>query len=172
MNYSIATTTRRLLFPQHKLSCSWFLWQKLLQGLRERGRACTRESGAFLLGTREDGRARIRSFLLYDDLDPTCLDTGIVRLAGHCYGALWEYIERTRLSVVADVHVHPGAPLQSEADRAHPMIAQSGHVALILPRYACAPLRISNIGVYRFEGRNRWHSVPPCDIRAFFHVGF
>jgi len=139
--------------------------------LRARGREYTRESGAFLLGKREDGRARLTAFLLYDDLDPTCLDTGIVRFAGHCYGALWEYIERTQLSVVADIHVHPGAPLQSETDRSHPMIAQLGHVALILPQYARPPLRIADIGVYRFEGRNHWHSVPKADVRAFFHVG-
>jgi hypothetical protein len=82
MNFSIAEITRRLLAPRHELSCSWWLWRRLLAGLRVRGRGI-RESGAFLLGGRDAaGRRRIVDFLLYDDLDPHALDTGIVRLDG------------------------------------------------------------------------------------------
>jgi hypothetical protein len=56
--------------------------------VRERGRNASRESGAFLLGHRKDGRARIVDFILYDDLDPHALDTGIVRFDGRHFGAL------------------------------------------------------------------------------------
>ena len=35
----------------------------------------------------------------------------------------------TGLSVVADVHTHGGIPRQSDADRRHPMIAVTGHIA-------------------------------------------
>jgi proteasome lid subunit RPN8/RPN11 len=171
MNFSIAATTRRLLFPKHELSCSWFLWWHLVRKLRERGRAATRESGAFLLGTRVDGRARIVDFVLYDDLDPHCLDTGIVRFDGRYYAALWTYVERTGRSVVADVHVHPGEALQSESDRKHPMIAQAGHVALILPRFGRPPMTPSNARAYRFESHDEWHAVPAPETSTFFHVG-
>jgi len=162
---------RRLLFPRHKLSCSWFLWQRLVHALRERGRGGTRESGAFLLGARKAGCARITDFVLYDDLDRHCLDTGIVRFDGRYYGALWAYAERTKRSVVADVHVHPGEAFQSESDRRHPMIAQAGHIALILPWYAKPPLPRSQIRAYVFEERDQWHAIPPHEMRAFFYVG-
>ena len=49
MNFSIAQIIARLWSPRHEISCSWFLWQRLCAGLRERGRNATRESGAFLL---------------------------------------------------------------------------------------------------------------------------
>ena len=171
MSYSIPTTMRQLLFPRHELSCSWFLWQRLVRALRERGRSASRESGAFLLGAREVGRSRILDFVLYDDLDPHCLDTGIVRFDGRYYGPLWEYVERTRRSVVADVHVHPGEAFQSESDRRNPMIAQSGHIALILPNYAKPPASHSHARVYVFEERDRWRAISSEDTRAFFHVG-
>ena len=133
MNFSIAQIIRRLFAPRHELSCSWFLWQSLTAKLRERGRACSRESGAFLLGHRHDGRARIVDFILYDDLDPHALDTGIVHFDGRHFGALWDICKRRGLSVVADVHVHPGGSGQSQSDCAHPMISRAGHLALILP---------------------------------------
>ena len=172
MSYSIPTTMRRLLFPRHELSCSWFTWQRLVHALRERGLSATRESGAFLLGSREGGQSRILEFKLYDDLDPHCLDTGIVRFDGRHYGALWEYVERTKRAVIADVHVHPGEALQSNSDRSNPMIAQAGHIALILPYYAKPQASHSVARAYVFEDHDRWRAIPPADMRTFFHVGF
>ena len=123
MNFSIAETIRRLLAPRHELSCSWFLWRRLLVCLRERGHGKSRESGAFLLGHHNGRCARITDFVLYDDLDPHCLDTGIVRFDGRYFGVLWAICKERGLSVVADIHVHPGGSQQSESDRTYPMIA-------------------------------------------------
>jgi hypothetical protein len=80
---SIAATTRRLLSPRHEVSCSWWLWRRLTRALWLRGLRGQRESGAFLLGRRQGGLARIEDFILYDDLDRHCLDSGIVH-----FGAL------------------------------------------------------------------------------------
>ena len=141
-------------------------------GLRERGRSASRESGAFLLGYKLKGRGRIVDFILYDDLDPHALDTGIVHFDGRYFGALWDICKRRGLSVIADVHVHPGGSGQSTSDQAHPMISRAGHIALILPDFARTPVEPSAIGIYRYLGNKRWHSVPPFARRAFLRVGF
>jgi hypothetical protein len=171
MNFSIARTIRRLWSPRHEISCSWFLWRRLVAKLRERGRAASRESGAFLLGCRADGAARIVDFILYDDLDPHALDTGIVRFDGRYFGELWDICKRRGLSVVADVHVHPGGSGQSTSDRAHPMISRAGHIALILPEFARAPVRRDSIGMYRYLGNKNWDAVPAGARRSFLHIG-
>jgi hypothetical protein len=171
MNFSIAETMRRLFAPRHELSCSWFLWRRLLARLRERGRNRSRESGAFLLGRRQDGRARIVDFVLYDDLDPHCLDSGIVRFDGRYFSELWALCKTRGLTVVADIHVHPDGSGQSDSDRTHPMISRAGHIALILPRFADAPQPRRDIGLCRYEGAKRWTIVPPGGRRAFFHIG-
>jgi proteasome lid subunit RPN8/RPN11 len=171
MNFSIAQIIACLWAPRHELSCSWFLWQRLVAKLRERGRSAGRESGAFLLGYRSQGRARIVDFVLYDDLDPHALATGIVRFDGRYFGALWDICKHRGLSVVADVHVHPGASCQSGSDREHPMISRAGHVALILPDFARPPVRAKGIGIYRYLGGKRWDAVPPAARRAFLHIG-
>ena len=172
MNFFIAETMRRLLAPRHELSCSWFLWRRLCRRLRERGQNRSRESGAFLLGNRYGKRARIVDFVLYDDLDPHCLDSGIVRFDGSYFGELWALCKTRELVVVADIHVHPGGAGQSESDRAHPMISCAGHTALILPRFGAEPLRRREIGIYRYNGRKRWTVVPAAERRYFFHIGF
>ena len=171
MTFSIVETTRRLFAPRHELSCSWFLWRHLLSRLRERGCNRSQESGAFLLGYHRNGQARIVDFILYDDLDPHCLATGIVRFNGCYFGDLWTLCDARCLSVVADIHVHPGGAEQSETDRAHPMISKVGHFALILPHFGTNPIRRSDIGMYRYQGSKKWLTVPPQDRRAFFHIG-
>ena len=171
MNFFIAETMRRLLAPRHELSCSWFLWRRLCRRLRERGRNRSRESGAFLLGHRHGERTRIVDFVLYDDLDPHSLDSGIVRFDGRYFGDLWALCKARGLAVVADIHVHPDAAGQSETDRAHPMISLDGHTALILPRFAVAPLPRREIGIYQYRGDKRWTAVPATERRSFFHIG-
>lgn len=171
MNFSILETTRRILAPRHELSCSWFLWRRLVNELRERGRSATRESGAFLLGERRGIRAHIVDFVLYDDLDPNCLETGIVHFDGRYFGELWELCKKRHLTVVADVHVHPFGAGQSESDRANPMVSSAGHIALILPDYASQPVRREEVGIYRYLGGKKWASVPVSERRSFFHIG-
>jgi proteasome lid subunit RPN8/RPN11 len=160
-----------LLAPQHELSCSLHLWLRLLVGLRKRGRFA-RESGAFLLGKDEGGRRRITDFALYDDVDPHALDTGIVHLDGRYFGKLWDMCAAKGLTVVADVHTHPGGPGQSGSDQANPIIARAGHIALIVPYYAQWPVRRRAIGIYRYLGAGRWETIPARTHTSFFHIGF
>jgi hypothetical protein len=172
MNFSLAATINRLLAPRHELSCSWLVWRRLVARLRERGLGESRESGAFLLGFQNPGQpARIVDFVLYDDLDPHSLDTGIIRFDGRHFGKLWAICRRRRLTVVADVHVHPGGSGQSASDKAHPMITQANHLALILPDFARLPMPREEIGIYRYLGDQAWHTVPRIRRRIFFLVG-
>jgi len=139
--------------------------------LRERGRGCTRESGAFLLGNRSNGRTQILDFVLYDDLDKKCLDTGIVHFDGRHFGALWELCKARGLTVIADIHVHPGGVQQSESDRAYPMIARAGHLALILPEFAAGRISRADVGIYRYRGAKQWDDIPARARHGFFYIG-
>ena len=170
MNCSIAQITHRLTGPRHELSCSTSLWRRLIAKLRERGRNHSRESGAFLLGRPHDAHTRIVDFVLYDDLDPHALDTGIIRLDGRYFGALWEECRRRKLGVVGDIHVHPGGAGQSRSDREHPMISRAGHFAMILPDFARGSIRVEDVGIYRYLGRKLWHTVPPSVRPSILHI--
>jgi proteasome lid subunit RPN8/RPN11 len=178
MSYSILPTIRALgtslLAPEHGLSCSTQLWCEGVGELRRRGRG-ERESGAFLLGHRTavGGRTRrcVARFVYYDDLDPHCLETGIVVFDGAGYGPLWALCRESGLTVVADVHTHPGVARQSDADRRHPMIAKAGHVAVIVPDYAQRETRGPQIGVYEYEGAHRWLDYSGPAAERFLYIG-
>ena len=170
MNSSIRTIIRGLVAPEHRLSCPAHLWRAGLAELRRRGDG-RRESGAFLLGRRDGQRRAIARFAYYDDLDPRCLDSGIVVFDGAGFPALWSLCREAGLEVVADVHTHPGAPRQSPADRANPMIAQAGHVALIVPDFARRGRRAAELGIYEYAGEHRWRDCGGARAGRFFYIG-
>lgn len=135
------------------------LWIRLLRQLRKRGGGC-RESGALLLG--KPGSQRVSKFLCYDDLDETALDSGIVMFHAKGFVRLWDICQREKLRVLADIHTHPTSWIdQSESDRTHPMVAQPGHLALILPNYAKANKKpLGGAAVYEYLGDHQWKTWP------------
>lgn len=124
--------------------------------LRRRGHG-EHESGAFLLADR-DGHPRTVTRVVYlDDLDPHCL-TGGIEFNGLAYSKLWDLCDAERRRVVGDVHTHPGKGIaQSKTDAANPMIARSGHVALIVPDFATVGVDAGHVGVHLYDGKG-WQS--------------
>lgn len=143
-----------------------------MEGVRELHRRTDgiRESGAFLLGKK--GRVRrINQFVYYDDVDPCALSTGIVVLNGRKLGSLWEHCRKTGQTVVADVHVHPHGYGQSRSDRHNPVIAEKGHIALILPDFARDEQLRNGIGIYVYQGDRNWSDESRCRPLGL-HIGW
>lgn len=133
-------------------------WLEGLEQLRERGRE-VHEAGAFILGT-DTGEHRVGTeWLFYDQLDVNAYSTGICILHADAFDKLWRYCRENQLTVVADIHTHPGSPSQSPSDRTNPMVALQGHIALIVPNYARGPHWRHRLGVYRYEGSHTWTNL-------------
>jgi len=142
-----------------KVEINRLFWFNLTRELHRRGRN-KRESGAFLLG--QENSSRIVRPVFYDDLDPNCLDRGYIHFNGAGFVPLWKICQDERLRVIADVHTHPTTwTNQSDSDEANPMIAQKGHMALIIPNYA-RRLRFSlrGVGIFEYHGDSKWQQWP------------
>ena len=170
MTFSIRATIRDLVAPDHHISCPAALWRAGLSELKRRGMEC-RESGAFLLGWREGEKRRIAQINYYDDLDPHCLDSGIIVFNGAYFGDLWRICRETGLDVLADVHTHPGRPYQSTSDQENPMVGTRGHIAIIVPNLARQGGAINQLGVYEYQGNHKWRSHLGRDAARFFYIG-
>lgn len=170
MNFSLRAIIRARVAPNHRLSISSRLWTRALRELQARGDG-THESGAFILGTRNRARRQAVRFVYYDDLDPRALDTGIVEFDGASYGPLWQLCRETGLAVVADVHTHGGVGRQSPTDRANPMIATPGHIAIVVPELARRFVRPNELGVYEYRGQHQWTEFTKTEAARYFYVG-
>ena len=169
MAFLTATLARIAFGPPPELVCARPVWQAGVQELHRRTHG-RRESGAFLLG--QAGKHKvIEDFIFYDDIDPYALRTGIVTIDGRRLGALWAHCRATGRSVVADIHVHPEGYGQSESDQANPIIAEIGHIALILPDFAAGNSDPGSIGVYQFLGNRRWNDRSH-ERKNLLHIGW
>jgi hypothetical protein len=170
MGFLISTLARVAFGPRPELICSPDIWDAGTAELRRRTRGGTRESGAFLLGRKGSNR-EIEEFVFYDDIDPQSLDTGIVVIDGRSLGDLWAHCRRTNRQVVADIHVHPGGYQQSASDQANPIMAEVGHLAVILPNFAARATRPGSIGVFEYMGARKWRDRSR-ETPSPFHVGW
>lgn len=139
---------------------SLLLWPRahfdaVMSELDHRGGRC-REAGVFLLGRQLERGRLITDAVYYDELDPTAYDTGICILRASSFSKLWALCRERGLMVVADAHTHGGGAGQSGSDKANPMVAQPGHIAVIIPNFAAAPINPKALGLYEYRGNHSW----------------
>jgi hypothetical protein len=152
MNFFKAETTSPPL-----LEIAVPLWEQLIEHLRKQG-AGVRESGAFLLGHKSDTGRVVTHFLPYEWLQADALQNDYVSLTAASFSKLWDVCRTENISVVADVHTHPFEPGQSRSDKANPMVALKGHIALIVPRFAQEAVGPEDLGFYVYQGNHAWVS--------------
>ena len=134
------------------------LWQEVVEELGRRSLNGSREAGVFLLGPKGKGACRVVRAAYFDDLDPECL-VGNIHIRAPGFSKLWDLCDSERLRVIADIHTHPGDSVaQSSTDRANPMIAREGHLALILPHYGTQPVQAREVGIHEYRGDRGWAS--------------
>lgn len=145
------------------------IWSSLMDDLRHRGGG-RRESGAFLLAETERGDHVVRAWLPYDVLAPESLAYAYIRLEPDAFSRLWAWCAQNRVEVVADIHTHPSGPRQSPSDRAHPMVALRGHVALILPQFARRGVQPFDCSFNVYLGDQRWLSYVRKDAENLIAI--
>lgn len=170
MGFSISTLVWSALGKPPQLVCGEALWRVGVKELHRRTGGKI-ESGAFLLGVKDSHMRRIKEFIFYDDIDPSCFKNGIVEFNGNLLGEVWEICRKKNFVVVADVHVHPGGYWQSHSDRTNPIIPQTGHLALVLPNFAKGEPMPGRLGVYEYEGNHEWTNHSPKG-KKYFYVGW
>lgn len=166
----ITWASRQLLGRKALLRLSGATWASLLTELQRRGQG-RRESGAFLLGTVDGQHPVVTEVVYFDELDADAL-TGSISLRAPAFSRLWDICRQHELRVIGDVHTHPSRWVcQSDIDRANPMIARDGHVALIIPNFAQDNPPQGSIGVHRYLGEEGWISWCAGDGGARLYVG-
>lgn len=164
MTFFKAATT-----PAPLLEVPATLWAEAMAHLRAQGGG-VRESGAFLLGHKTDAGRVVKQFVPYEQLQPDAFSNDYVSLKADSFAKLWEVCRTQGMTVVADVHTHPFGPGQSRSDRANPMVALKGHIALIVPRFAKGNPRPRDLGLYVYQGNHQWLSHSGSDVSRLLRL--
>ena len=165
MTFSIKAIIRALAAPDEVFVCHKHLWRQIVGEIERRGGHKT-EAGAFLLGREAPGPARIENVVFYDDLDPNAYSSGACILHSDAFAKLWAVCRAHQLTVLADVHSHPGVGFKVTKTAHQPyVVARTGHVAIILPDYARWPVNQRRFGIYEYRGSHEWADRRPVIAR-------
>lgn len=170
MNFSIKAIIRAYVAPKHRLICPSRKWRQILGELERRGEH-RHESGAFLLGVETEGRREVLDAIYYDELDPDAYSSGVCVLHGDAFAKLWALCRQKNLTAVADVHTHPVEAFQSCTDRENPMVAQVGHIAIVIPNFARRPVHSRQLRIYEYCGQHEWTDRSSARARGYFYTG-
>jgi hypothetical protein len=170
MIFSIRAIIRALAAPEHRISCPRKRWKYVLGELERRGEQ-SHEAGVFLLGVERKGRLEVKDLVFYDDLDPNAYSTGVCILHGDAFAKLWALCRERNLTVVADVHTHGRAAIQSYQDKTNPMVARAGHIAIIVPNLARPPVEHRGLGIYEYCGEHIWTNWSGVRAKRFLYIG-
>ncbi|MDE2599056.1 MAG: hypothetical protein KGL40_05485 [Rhodocyclaceae bacterium] len=154
---------KAVTMPAPLLEMPEALWKTLIEHLRTQGKG-VRESGAFLLGQKTDSGRIATRFLPYEELQADALHDDYVALSAASFAKLWNLCRAGNLNVVADIHTHRLGPGQSRSDRTNPMVALSGHLAFIVPRFAQGEVQLQDLGMYVYQGDHKWNAFSGADV--------
>lgn len=171
MTFSIRTITRALSRRNRGIRIGPTRWTALLAELERRGER-RHEAGAFLLGVREGDLREVLDVVFYDELDPAAYSSGVCILHAPAFAGLWSTCRARGLTVVGDIHTHPGGAFQSEADRTNPMVAREGHIAIIVPNFATGHPASERLGIFEYRGDHAWTDHSGACARRFLHNDF
>ena len=162
----------RQLWPiRSRIEIDLDLWQEIVQELGHRGLGGRREAGVFLLAPVKEGARRVVRPAYFDDLDPECL-VGNIHIRASGFSKLWDLCDAERLRVIADIHTHPSTSVaQSSTDRANPMIAREGYLALIVPHYGTRSVQAREVGVHEYRGDRGWASWVGSRAERVLRIG-
>jgi proteasome lid subunit RPN8/RPN11 len=171
MTFSIRMITRALSRRNRGILFGPKRWVALLAELERRGQR-RHEAGAFLLGARTGELREVQNVIFYDELDPDAYSSGVCILHAPAFAALWSMCRARGLTVVGDIHTHPGGAFQSEADRTNPMVAREGHIAIIVPNFATGRPARETLGIFEYRGGHAWIDYSGTPARRFLHNDF
>lgn len=63
------------------------------------------------------------------------------------------------LSLIAQIHSHPGRAYHSAVDDAFPIVAKIGGLSLVVPDFARAPFKLGTCATYRLSAAGVWEEL-------------
>jgi hypothetical protein len=74
------------------------------------------------------------------------------------------------LTLIGQVHSHPGIAYHSEMDDAYPIATTAGSFSIVVPHFAVRPFTFPTSAVFRLSAGGEWIEVPLRQVNAIFSV--
>lgn len=80
------------------------------------------------------------------------------------------WLHQNKLTLIAQIHSHPGEAYHSETDDAFPIVTKDGSVSIVVPDFASRPFAKEDWAVYRLIPKRGWSPLSANEIESFIKV--
>ena len=81
---------------------------------------------------------------------------------------VWLY--QNKLTLMSQIHSHPGAAYHSDTDDAFPIIAVNGGLSIVIPNFGFDELSIDTWAVYRLIPDKGWLELSDSEVKALINI--
>ena len=81
---------------------------------------------------------------------------------------LWLY--HRELSLIAQLHSHPGEAYHSDTDDAFPIATRIGSLSIVVPDFAQAPFEVARCAVYRLRANGVWGALSSAEAAQLVSI--
>ncbi len=75
-----------------------------------------------------------------------------------------------RLTLVAQIHSHPGRAYHSSTDDAFAVATRVGCLSLVVPDYATGPIEFGTTATFRLDASGRWRGIRTRDVHRLIEI--
>ncbi len=94
-----------------------------------------------------------------------------VRIAADELHRLNVWLYEHKVTLVGQLHSHPGAAYHSETDDEFPIATTAGSLSLVIPDFAVQPFSLDRCAVYRLDAVGRWTALSSTDVAKLLTIG-
>jgi hypothetical protein len=80
------------------------------------------------------------------------------------------WLHRHQLTLIAQVHSHPGDAYHSDTDDAYAIQTRVGGLSIVVPDFAHAPFSLQTVAVHRLTPGGVWQLLSPTDVLTLIQV--
>lgn len=81
---------------------------------------------------------------------------------------VWLY--RHKLTLIAQIHSHPGRAYHSGTDDAYAVATTVGCVSIVVPNFARAAFEMARVATYRLNEQAQWVELPPARATTLVRI--
>lgn len=81
---------------------------------------------------------------------------------------VWLY--KNKMTLIAQIHSHPGLAYHSDTDDKYPIITTIGGVSIVIPDFGFNPISISDWAVYRLNSSSGWVKHIDTDVKTLISI--
>lgn len=80
------------------------------------------------------------------------------------------WLHQNGMTVVAQLHSHPGEAYHSDTDNDFSIVTQAGGLSIVVPDFARGPFSLDSAAVYRLDAHGAWSELDAATAKSLIRV--